>query len=449
MPSPTNPTFINRTTSDYGLTSDQPAVNAHIARLSHRRRKRARVPNTTRRTFGSRLLAIHHIGGLRDDPFWSLPVENKHDAMTGFDHHFQVLCPRALSLGNYNYHQHCVMAANVLQTPMYCSSMIALNLTVQSQSQAEIQAGTAQRLSLAAMYHLNEAVAAVRECLADSERCTSDIVLATIFPLAVVHSMLNDYTGFTAHVEGVRRIVALRGGVDNLGMDGFLKVSVLGTLEQAAVLKRQHFQRVEDQAQGLIIHDDSVLVYPIQPFSDALLSKISIFPPGLASLAFESRLSLQCINFFQLFCQWFDDLRTNHKPHDSMVALGHDILAMPQLSIMERALAVAAQAYLNHLEPRSWHWSHWSTEDIVETQTFQLSTDPQLGDIDEDALTWACLIIRDTSIEGTSAWKWSDRIISSMDIDDTRLNELCSLFFARPPNKASNTEEAYIGEQGD
>jgi hypothetical protein len=40
--------------------------------------------------------------------------------------------------------------------------------------------------------------------------------------------MLNDYTGFNAHVEGVQRIVALRGGVDNLGWDGFLKISVLG-----------------------------------------------------------------------------------------------------------------------------------------------------------------------------------------------------------------------------
>ncbi|KAI1620730.1 hypothetical protein EDD37DRAFT_168030 [Exophiala viscosa] len=295
MPSPTRPTFINRTTSDYGLTSDQPAVNAHIARLSHRRRKRARVPNITRRTFGSRFLAIHHIGGLRDDPFWSLPVENKHDAMTGFDHHFQVLCPRALSIGNYNYHQHCVMAANVLQTPMYCHSMIALNLTVQSQSQAQVQDGTAHRLSLAAMYHLNVAVAAVRECLADPERCTSDIVLATIFPLSVVHSMTNDYAGFATHVEGVQRIVALRGGIDNLGMDGFLKISVLGTLQHAEVLKRQHSQRVQDQAQGLTFHDDSVLVYPVQPFSDALLSKLSMFPSGLASLAFESRLSLQCI----------------------------------------------------------------------------------------------------------------------------------------------------------
>lgn len=79
-------TFINRTTTDYGLTSDQPAVNAHIARVSHRRRKRARAPYTARRTFASRFLAMHQIGGHRDDPFWSLPVANKYDAMTGFDH---------------------------------------------------------------------------------------------------------------------------------------------------------------------------------------------------------------------------------------------------------------------------------------------------------------------------------------------------------------------------
>lgn len=115
-----------------------------------------------------------------------------------------------------------------------------------------------------------------------------------------------------------------------------------------------------------------------------------------------------------------------------MAALGHDILAMPQLSITERTLAVAAQAYLNYLEPRSWRWSHFSTEHIVETQIAQLSTDLKLGDCDQDVLTWACLIIKDTSSQGSSAWKWADRIISTVDVDDAEIDQLCSLFFARP-----------------
>ena len=40
--------------------------------------------------------------------------------------------------------------------------------------------------------------------------------------------MLSDWTAFSAHVDGVRRIVALRGGLDSLGWDGFLKLSAVG-----------------------------------------------------------------------------------------------------------------------------------------------------------------------------------------------------------------------------
>ncbi len=40
--------------------------------------------------------------------------------------------------------------------------------------------------------------------------------------------MLNDYAAYNAHVEGVRRIVNLRGGLENLGWEGFLKISAVG-----------------------------------------------------------------------------------------------------------------------------------------------------------------------------------------------------------------------------
>jgi hypothetical protein len=85
-------------------------------------------------------------------------------------------------LGNYNQAQHQIVAANVVQTAMYCSSIIALNLTMQS-----LYLPNNKLLSQAALYHLNKAVVRLRECLQTSTNCTSDITLATIFPLAVVH----------------------------------------------------------------------------------------------------------------------------------------------------------------------------------------------------------------------------------------------------------------------
>lgn len=39
--------------------------------------------------------------------------------------------------------------------------------------------------------------------------------------------MTRQYAVFNAHVELVRHIVAMRGGLDNLGWNGFVKASVI------------------------------------------------------------------------------------------------------------------------------------------------------------------------------------------------------------------------------
>jgi hypothetical protein len=124
------------------------------------------------------------IGALRDDPFWTLPVANTHGAMTAFDYHFQVMCPLALGLGNYNERQHQIMRVHVLETAMYCSSMIAFDLVMQS-----LHMDVTARLSRQAVHHVNNAVVGLRAAVEDPDPrvATSDIVLATIFPMAVVY----------------------------------------------------------------------------------------------------------------------------------------------------------------------------------------------------------------------------------------------------------------------
>ncbi|EXJ56027.1 hypothetical protein A1O7_08958 [Cladophialophora yegresii CBS 114405] len=254
-------TFINRSTHNFHPRGELATINAHHAHTRHQKRRRAikhaasrqnawilsyvvterdnvdadpesdaddqvhRQQQHATNTMDSLLFLPRQIGALRDDPFWTLPVANTHSAMTAFDFHFQVMCPLALGLGNYNQRQHQIMRLNVLETAMYCSSMIAFGLVMQS-----LHMHSAARLSREAVHHVNNAVGGLRAAVGnpDPRVGTSDIVLATIFPMAVVYRMLNDYDAFNAHVEGVRRIVALRGGLDNLGWEGFLKISAVG-----------------------------------------------------------------------------------------------------------------------------------------------------------------------------------------------------------------------------
>ncbi|KIW33260.1 uncharacterized protein PV07_00127 [Cladophialophora immunda] len=430
-------TFINRNIRNFERGSELAAINAHHAHIKHEKRREA-IRDAARQR-NARLLSyveaphsptpllVRHIGGLRDDPFWTLPVENTCDAMLGFDYHFQVLCPLALSLGNYNRTQHECMRINVLQTGMYCSSMIALNLTMQ-----RLHLESTARLSRAALYHLNNAVAQLREALQDPATSTGDIVLATIFPMAVVYRMLNDHAAFNAHVQGVRRIVALRGGLDRLGWRGFLKISAVGMFESAAVLHRQQALRNQDEAQGLKLPADSAVEYPSKPFPRALRAKISKLPPGLARLASGGCLSLQCINFLQIFCEWLANNSSTPGPHDSITELGHDILAMAGLSTTERVLAVAIQAYVNWLERTVRRWSNFSSEHSVKMQIALLARKPDLDACDGDVLAWGCLVIRDTTAPGTASWEWATKHLLTMDLDGERETCLDRLFFSRP-----------------
>jgi hypothetical protein len=135
-------------------------------------------------TVNGLLFLPRQIGALRDDPFWTLPVANTHGAMTAFDYHFQVMCPLALGLGNYTERQHQIMRVHVLETAMYCSSMFAFDLVMQS-----LHMDVTARLSRQAGHHVNNAVAGLRAAVEDPDPrvATSDIVLATIFPMAVVY----------------------------------------------------------------------------------------------------------------------------------------------------------------------------------------------------------------------------------------------------------------------
>ncbi|KIW86439.1 hypothetical protein Z517_01836 [Fonsecaea pedrosoi CBS 271.37] len=332
------------------------------------------------------------------------------------------------------------MRTNVLQTSMYCSSMIALNLTMQ-----RLHMDSTTRLSRAVIYHLNNTVVQLRDALRDPATCTSDIVLATIFPMASVYRMLNDHAAFEAHVQGVRRIVELRGGLDSLGWSGFLKISAVGMFESAAVLHRQQTQRSQDEAQGLKLTSDSVAEYPSQPLPRALQVKISKLPPGLACLALQRRLSLQCVNFLQLFCEWLADNSVTPGPHDSMTELGHDILAVDGLSATERVLAVAIQAYVNWLERTVRRWCNYASEHSVETQIAILAREVGLDDTcDGDALAWACLLVRDTTSRGSAPWGWATKYLAKMALGAEREAYLDRRFFSRPATAASGVTSSHV-----
>ncbi|KAJ9602988.1 hypothetical protein H2200_012283 [Cladophialophora chaetospira] len=452
-------TFINRSKNNFKPSTEIGAINAHRAHLRYEKKRKAARETACRRNVQvfscneateqydaepiqcSMSLIAQHIGSLRDDPFWTMPVDNSYDAMMSFDYLFQVICPFALSLNNLDRKQFEVIRMNILETRIYCSAMIALGLMLRS-----LHMDNTKRLSRATMYHLNNAIVALRGAVEDPLLGTSDLVLSTICTVAIVYRLLNDYAAYYMHVGGVRRIVDLRGGLDSLvGWGGFLKIAVVGMFESEAVLQRQLNQRDQDDL-GPSLTYETLLEYPSYPPAATLRDRVSHYPQGIRALALGGRLSFQFLNFFEVFFDWYIVSNTTPGPHDSMTELGHEILSMPRLTSIERLLAVTIQAYINWLERTIRNWSNFSSEHEVAVHIRALKAPEGYADACTDetraAVAWCCLMLRDTTETDSLAWGWAVERASAMSVLKDREEELDRLFLPRPGGQTVDDHRA-------
>jgi hypothetical protein len=98
--------------------------------------------------------------------------------------------------------------------------------------------------------------------------------------------MTKNIQAFLIHAEGLRRIVALRGGVENLGWNGYLMFrmnrygfyipSTLSTVKLKSARLEAYLSAREKRPQQR-------LTYPIPPLSPDLCQKILKFPMASAN----------------------------------------------------------------------------------------------------------------------------------------------------------------------
>ncbi|KAF4548428.1 Hypothetical protein D9617_28g065340 [Elsinoe fawcettii] len=72
-----------------------------------------------------------------------------------------------------------------------------------------------------------KAIAAINKALSDPRRKTSDATVAGILKLAAYEAAFGSEQLFHSHMDGLKQIIAMRGGLRNLGWDGLLERMVL------------------------------------------------------------------------------------------------------------------------------------------------------------------------------------------------------------------------------
>ncbi|KAK5055203.1 hypothetical protein LTR84_012952 [Exophiala bonariae] len=241
----------------------------------------------------------HDKHGFRSDPFSAYPIEFRDcipvaiDFFVGFYGPAHVIRPEIVPPGAgtgilQSFFQYA------LQDSVLFEAIIALslaNLTVQT-----------WRLSgpdKDSIYHYSRAVGKLRKLLLKPEGFVEDSVLFAIVALMGVDYLLNDLAAFEMHIGGLRHIVALRGGLDQLGWPMVLKPNVVGLEVFWAYMSQNQENLTILQQSGQLIparSEDLDLTCPYnrEPITD-FGEMISALPPGLRELTSDYRLSVPVI----------------------------------------------------------------------------------------------------------------------------------------------------------
>ena len=185
--------------------------------------------------------------------------------------------------------------------------------TLVALSQANLSVGLMpeHRPDPGSLYHYGQALQKLHQVLDDKSARLEDALLFSISALMGIDYLLNDLTSFQVHLLGLRQIVALRGGLENLGWPMLLKPSLIG-LEAFWTYICSQPQLLKEPITCQPLTDSSITC----PFNrctppDDMGRVLSELPPGIAVLACQHRLSVPVISLVHrvnMFDSWITHL---------------------------------------------------------------------------------------------------------------------------------------------
>jgi len=383
------------------------------------------------------------IGGLRTDPFKMYPIENDGQVAAAFDYcritwrgdcsciaatnlltDIVEYAPRAVkTAAPYDEFFHFYVQT-ILHDAMLFEAMVTFCMALQVLHRGK---KVDKRLSSAAVQHSVETMRKLRERLLGPEG-TSDVVINTIVLIAFATLWLGELHAFNVHITALSRIIALRGGEDALGYNGYIK---------------SRWKFVEAKWEGLqlsrlpltqcsISRPDAseALVYPTHPYSSELCAQIVSLPSGIADVCMTGELSER---FMSMLTLWHNSPlhearlgSLDHLPPEAEVFLG----SMPSWTVSELLIATTIGAY-------SLCFTNGTGNTIpqlhVQAQVQQLADDVDgLARCNENVVLWALLTIRAATERTTSSWRWANNSLSVVTVTEEKLREFRDAFVPSP-----------------
>ncbi len=172
------------------------------------------------------------------------------------------------------------------------------------------------------IYHRRKAVSTLRKQLSELRGSPDDGALMTVLALASLDVLYREDR--ISNRKGLALIVALKGGLDNLGLNGLVK---------AFLVQFDYFWMLETGAETLFPFNKRKghRAYPQRPFEYDVLSLIASLPPGFAAVARQGVLGIDVLRILSRVSAFLKSKTDNCHSPPGWESLVHDNQEYPDL----------------------------------------------------------------------------------------------------------------------
>jgi hypothetical protein len=206
--------------------------------------------------------------------------------------------------------------------------------------------GSTSGLSKQVVCHASSTIHQLQTKLASPDTATGNDVLLAILNLAAMECYESNFERLNLHIQALNRIVELKGGVDKLDFDGYLRLTILAYYE------------LWGQARAMQPGTSKTTIqYPSHPFSAKLCKQISDLPDGFHEPMLERQLCSSVIHAIHL--AFTSRIRSasdeevsldTPAPPSSAGYLCTNLLSTPELSMFERIICLGIIACIMHFD---------------------------------------------------------------------------------------------------
>ncbi|KIX93422.1 uncharacterized protein Z520_10841 [Fonsecaea multimorphosa CBS 102226] len=252
------------------------------------------------------------------------------------------------------------------------------------------------------------AVSLVRERLTNESQQASDAIIITLANLCAFEAFSGNYDAVDMHTQGIKQVVALRGGTSQLGFEGFLKT--MATAWQNFYAARHSVNLTDPR----FFPEDGNFTYPEHPFDPELCDVIARFPPGLTDIALSGMLSHQIINMIDYVNNWLHEVNTSLRDSDVYslhdlsqssrnVTLCGEFLHKRGLTIVEQLLILALTAFCYSTD--STRSMFYLTNAYLQIRCKYMRTlYIEVNERNEAFITWVSTMLLATFDPGSQPW---------------------------------------------